>query len=41
LSLIPYETAPQKKVKLPKRSRKHAYDDQATLEGRKFIPEKY
>jgi hypothetical protein len=29
------------KVKLPKRSMKGAYDDEATLRGRKFIPEKY
>jgi len=28
-------------VKLPKRSMKGAYDDQATLMGRKFVPEKY
>jgi hypothetical protein len=26
---------------LPKRSHKHRYDDQATLKGRKFIPELY
>ena len=41
LDLIPYEKVPRKKVKLPKRSTKRAYDDQATLEGRRFIPEKY
>ena len=41
LSLIPYEEVPRKKVKLPKRSNKGKYDDQATLEGRKFVPEKY
>jgi polyphosphate kinase len=41
LSLIPYEKVPRKKVKLPKRSDKGKYDDQATLEGRKFVPEKY
>jgi polyphosphate kinase len=41
LSLIPYEKIPRKKVKLPKRSTKGAYDDQATLEGRRFVPEKY
>ena len=38
LSLIPYEEVPRKKVKLPKRSNKDKYDDQATLEGRKFVP---
>jgi polyphosphate kinase len=41
LSLIPYERVPRKKIKLPKRSTKGAYDDQATLEGRRFVPEKY
>jgi polyphosphate kinase len=41
LSLIPYKKIPRKKVKLPKRSKKGAYDDQATLEGRRFVPEKY
>jgi polyphosphate kinase 2 len=41
LSLIPYKKVPREKVKLPKRSSKHAYDDQASLQGRKFVPEKY
>jgi polyphosphate kinase len=41
LSLLPYERKQAKKVKLPKRSQKGAYDDQATLQGRRFIPEKY
>ena len=41
LSLIPYKKVPREKVKLPKRSMKHAYDDQATLNQRKFVPEKY
>jgi polyphosphate kinase len=41
LSLLPYERKPAKKVKLPKRSQKGAYDDQATLQGRRFIPDKY
>ncbi len=41
LSLIPYEGVPRKKVKLPKRSNKGKYDDQATLEGRRFVPERY
>jgi len=41
LSLIPYKTVPREKVKLPKRSMKGAYDDQASLKGRKFVPEKY
>ena len=41
LSLIPYEKVPRQKVKLPKRSNKGEYDDIATLEGKKFVPEKY
>jgi hypothetical protein len=41
LSLIPYKKVPREKVKLPKRSMKGAYDDQASLKGRQFVPEKY
>src|SRR5215813_2119365 len=41
LSQIPYKKVPRDKVKLPGRAKKGAYDDQATLKGRKFVPEKY
>jgi polyphosphate kinase len=41
LKLIPYEDAPHNKVKLPKRSNKGEYDDQATLAQRRFVPERY
>ncbi len=41
LSLIPYQQAPREKVKLPKLSDKGAYDDQATLKNRRFVPERY
>ena len=41
LSLIPYRKVSRKKVKLPKRSSKGKYDDQAFLKGRKLVPEKY
>ena len=41
LSLIPYKKVPRAKVKLPKRSDKHRYDDQASLKGRRFVAEKY
>ncbi len=41
LSQIPYKKVPREKVKLPKRSKKGAYDDQASLKGRRFIAEKY
>jgi polyphosphate kinase 2 len=41
LSLIPYKKLPRPKIKLPERSKKGAYDDEASLKGRKFVPEKY
>jgi len=41
LSMVSYKRVPKEKVHLPKRSNKGAYDDQATLEGRRFVPEKY
>ena len=41
LSLIPYKKVPRAKVKLPKRSNKHRYDDHASLKGRRFVAEKY
>jgi polyphosphate kinase 2 len=41
LGLIPYEKLPRKQVKLPKRLMRHAYDDRATLEGRRFVAMKY
>ena len=40
-SSIPYKKVPREKVKLPKRSMKGAYDDEASLKGRKFVPERY
>ncbi|MGH7179194.1 MAG: polyphosphate kinase 2 [Tepidisphaeraceae bacterium] len=41
LSLIPHKKVPRDKIVLPKRSKKNAYDDQATLRGRRFVPERY
>ena len=41
LSLFPLGKVPREKVKLPKRSEKHRYDDEASMKGRRFIPEKY
>jgi polyphosphate kinase len=41
LSLIPSKKVPRAKVKLPKRSSKHRYDDEASLKGRRFVAEKY
>jgi polyphosphate kinase len=41
LDLIPYKKIPRQKVKLPKRSKDGAYDDQATIAGRRFVAAKY
>jgi hypothetical protein len=41
LKLVPYKPVPREKVKMPKRSKKGAYDDQASLKGRHFVPQKY
>jgi len=41
LSLLPYETQPRKKVKLPNRDKKNEYDDAATIANRRWIEEKY
>ena len=41
LSQIPYKKIKRDKVKLPGRDTKNAYDDQATLKGKTFVPEAY
>jgi polyphosphate kinase 2 len=41
LSVIPHKKLREKKVKLPKRSSKGAYDDHASIARRKFVPERY
>ncbi len=41
LSVLPYKKVPKPTIKLPKRSVKGAYDDQASLQGRKFVTERY
>jgi polyphosphate kinase 2 (PPK2 family) len=41
LGLVPYEKLPRKKVQLPEPSTRHAYDDRATLEGRRFVKPRY
>ena len=41
LSCIPFKKIERDQVVLPKRNKKNAYDDQAALEGRNFVPEKY
>ena len=39
LRLLPYKSLPREKIKLPKRSMKGAYDDEAPLKRRKFVRE--
>jgi hypothetical protein len=41
LRVIPHEKLPAKKVKLPERSNEGAYDDEATLKGRRFVKGSY
>src|SRR6187431_129508 len=41
LDLIPYKKLPREKIKLPDRSMKGSYDDQASIKNRKFVAEKY
>jgi polyphosphate kinase 2 len=41
LSQVPHQRIKSEKIKLPKRSMKGAYDDGATLKGRKFVLSKY
>jgi polyphosphate kinase len=41
LETIPYKKIARDKVKLPKRSDKGGYNDQASLRGMKFVAEKY
>ena len=41
LDQIPYERLSRKKVELPERSMQGAYDDQESLESRRFVPAKF
>jgi len=41
LERIPYERLPAKEVKLPKRSTKDAYDDDATMQKRRWVQERF
>jgi len=41
LSQLPYEKVERPKVRLPKRSMKHAYDDVTTMKDRRWIPDVY
>jgi polyphosphate kinase len=39
LSIVPYKATKRPKVRLPARSKKHAYDDLKPMQGRRWIPE--
>ena len=41
LSMVPYKKLKHTKVELPDRSKKGAYDDQATIKKRRFVKERY
>ncbi len=41
LKLIPHKKIKRPRVKLPERSKKHAYNDEATLKRRRFVPQIY
>lgn len=41
LGLIPYKKLPRKKVQVPQRSMRNAYDDRAMLAGRTFVESRY
>src|SRR4051812_29483057 len=41
LKLIPHKAVEREKVRIPGRSRKHAYDDEASIARRRFVPERY
>src|SRR5215813_13308039 len=41
LDKIPHKRVDRSKVKLPRRSNDGAYDDSASLKGRKFVPDRY
>jgi polyphosphate kinase len=41
LSLIPYKKVPRKKVTLPRRSTKGAYDDEKSIARRRWVKERY
>ena len=41
LHTVPYKRIRRDKVKLPKRSMKHAYDDERTIRNRRFVKERY
>jgi polyphosphate kinase 2 len=41
LSLVPYKKLKREKISLPKRSTKHAYDDEKSIAKRRWVEERY
>jgi polyphosphate kinase 2 len=41
LDMLPYKKLPAEKVKLPRRSTKHAYNDDASIARRRFVRDRY
>ena len=41
LSCVPYEDVPMEPIEIPERDMTHAYDDQKSLESRRFVPDHY
>ena len=39
LRVIPYKKLPREKIGLPRRNKKHAYDDEAAIKDRRFVRE--
>jgi hypothetical protein len=37
--VIPYKKLKREKIDLPKRAKKHAYDDEAAIKDRRFVRE--
>jgi polyphosphate kinase len=41
LKLVPHKKIDRPRVKIPRRSNRHAYDDEASIARRRFVPERY
>jgi polyphosphate kinase 2 len=41
LHVVPHKRVPRPRVRIPNRSRKHAYDDEASIARRRFVPDRY
>ncbi|MCR9104427.1 MAG: polyphosphate kinase 2 [Gammaproteobacteria bacterium] len=41
LAQVPYEPVERQAIAMPARDETHAYDDQASMEGRRYVPQKF